>query len=153
MARPRVFSIVRILIDLAAAGHYNAAGGARSELWSANMAGDSRLLVQGIGDVTIVNFIDASILDMAHIQKIADELYSLVDEKDKRKMVLDFSAVKFLSSQMLGVLLTLQKKIKALKGKVVFCALKPELKKVFQITGLDKLFEFYPDETKALDGF
>jgi anti-anti-sigma factor len=117
------------------------------------MSGDSRLLVQGIGDVTIVNFIDASILDMAHIQKVADELYSLVDEKDRRKIVLDFSAVRFLSSQMLGVLLTLQKKLQALKGKMAFCGIKPELKKVFQITALDKLFEFYPDETKALNAF
>lgn len=117
------------------------------------MAGDSRLLVQGIGDVTIVNFIDASILDMAHIQKIADELYSLVDERDKRKLILDFSAVKFLSSQMLGVLLTMQKKVKGLKGKMCFCSLKPELQKVFQITGLEKLFEFYGDETKALNAF
>ena len=117
------------------------------------MSGDSRLLIQGIGDVTIVNFVDNSILDMAHIQKIADELYELVDVRDKRRMILDFQTVKFLSSQMLGVLLTLNKKIKALKGKLVFCALKPELRKVFQVTGLEKLFEFYPDETKAINAF
>ena len=115
--------------------------------------GDSRLLVQGIGDVTVVNFMDASILDMATIQRIADELYVLIDEKDRRRMILDFSTVKFLSSQMLGVLLTVQKKMKVIKGKVVFCALKPDLRKVFQVTGLEKLFEFYPDETKALDAF
>src|SRR5205823_6113498 len=101
----------------------------------------------------IVNFIDASILDTTTIQKIADELYALVDEKDRRRMIVDFSSVQFLSSQMLGVLLTLAKKIGALKGKVVFCALKPDLRKIFQVTGLDNMFAFYADETKALDAF
>lgn len=117
------------------------------------MSGDSRLLVQGIGDVTIINFQDASILDTLLIQKIAAELYGLVDEKAKRKIILDFTTVKYMASQTLGVLLTLQKKARTLKGRVVFCSLKPDLMKVFKITGLEKMFEFYDDETKALDAF
>lgn len=117
------------------------------------MGQESRLLVQGIGDVTVVNFTSHSLLDAAEITRIAEELYGLVEVKDKRKMVLDFSGVKLLSSQTIGVLLSLQKKLGPLKGKVVFCGMKPDLKKVFEITGLVKMFEFYPDETKALAAF
>ncbi|MEE8169169.1 MAG: STAS domain-containing protein [Phycisphaerae bacterium] len=117
------------------------------------MGHDSRLLVQGIGDVTIINFQDASILDTVQIDRIADELYGLVDQKARRKIVLDFSAVKFLSSQTIGVLLKLQKKSRAIKGKVVLCAMRSELQKMFEISGLEALFEFYPNETKALEAF
>lgn len=117
------------------------------------MSEKPRLLVQGIGDVTIVNFTEAAILDAAQIQRIADELYKLVDQNARRKMVLDFSAVKFLSSQTLGVLLMVKKKIDAIKGKVVFCGLRRELQEVFRMTNLHKSFEFYADETKALAAF
>lgn len=114
------------------------------------MPGDSRLLIHEIGDVTVVNFQEASILDSLLIQKIADELYALVDQKARRKIVLDFSRVKFLASQTIGVMLNLQKKAKSIKGEVVICAMKPEIHKVFKITGLDKIFAFYPDEEKAM---
>jgi anti-sigma B factor antagonist len=114
---------------------------------------DSRLLVQGIGDVSIVNFQDASILEAPLVQRIADELYSMADAQARRKIVLDFTNVRFLSSQTLGVMLTLQKKCQAIKGKVVLCGMRPDLLKMFKITGLEKMFEFYSDETKALDAF
>ena len=113
----------------------------------------SDLLIQCIGDVTVVSFVDTSILDQVHIQRIAEPLYHLVDAQDRRKLILDFSSVKLLSSQMMGVLLTLNKKMKAIKGKMVFCGLKPDLQKLFQVTGLEKLFEFYPDEPEAMDAF
>jgi len=114
------------------------------------MSSESRLLIHQIGDVTVVNFQDASILDTLLIQRIAEELYSLVDLKARRKIVLDFGTVKFLASQTIGVMLNLQKKSKSIKGKVVICSMKSEIHKVFKITGLDKIFEFYPDEEKAI---
>lgn len=113
----------------------------------------SRLLIQGIADVTIVHFNDASVLDPVTIQKIAEELYDLVDNRDKRKIVLDFSNVRFLSSSAIGVLLTLKKKADAIKGRVALCAVRPEIEKVFKITSLHRLFSFYPDESKATSGF
>ncbi|KKL57020.1 hypothetical protein LCGC14_2239560, partial [marine sediment metagenome] len=76
-----------------------------------------------------------------------------VDEQAQRKLLLDFSRVKFLSSAMLGVLISLQKRSAGIKGRVVICGLRPELHKVFKITRLDKLFDFYDNETEALGSF
>lgn len=117
------------------------------------MAQESSLLIQGIGDVTIINFTTPSMLDSAEITRMADEMYALVEKQAKRKIILDFSTIKFLASQSIGVMLSLQKKLKAIKGKVVFCGLKPEVKKLFVLTGLEKVFEFYPDEEHALTAF
>jgi len=117
------------------------------------MSNTARLLIQPIRDVTVVNFQDASILDTAVVDEIGRALYELVDGQARRKLILDFSNVKFLSSSALGVLITLKKKSSAIKGDVVLCSMRPELKKVFEITNLNKMFKFWENENKALGHF
>ena len=56
----------------------------------------------------------------------------------------------FLSSQTLGVMLNLHKKIGERKGWFGVCGLKQDLHKVFKLTRLDKLFNFYDNEEQAL---
>ncbi|HOA75944.1 MAG TPA: STAS domain-containing protein, partial [Phycisphaerae bacterium] len=82
-----------------------------------------------------------------------EELYDLVDNKARKKLVLDFTKVQFLSSSALGVLITLRKKAAAIKGDVVLCGLRKDLMKVFEITNLNKVFTFAPTEEKALAHF
>ena len=116
------------------------------------MAG-GHLFIHPIRDVTIVNFNQTAILDTVQIQQLGEELYELVDAQARRKVVLDFSNVKFLSSSALGVLITMQKKAKEIKGRLLLCGLKPDLRKVFKITSLEKLFEFFETEEQALNAF
>lgn len=113
----------------------------------------SSLVLSQIENVTIVTFRSASIIDLPSVESIGRDLYTLVDDQAKRRIILDFSAVKFLSSQMLGVLIALQKKAKAIRGRVVLSGLRPELMKVFKITKLDKVLEFASDEADALKRF
>lgn len=113
----------------------------------------ARLLIHPFRDVTVVNFQDASILDTVQVEQIGEELYGLVDAKNRKKLILDFTKVQFLSSSALGVLITLKKKCSAIKGEVVICGMRKELKKVFEITNLQKLFTFTDDEEKALARF
>ena len=117
------------------------------------MATAARLFTQTFKDVTIVNFEEARILDTALIQKIGEELYRLVDDMARRKLVLDFTKVQFLSSSALGVLITLQKKATAAKATVVICGMRKELMKVFEIMKIDKLFKFCADERAGLAVF
>ena len=117
------------------------------------MAANARLLLQPIRDVTVVTFQDSSILDTLQVEAIGQELFALVDDKACRKLVLDFANVKFLSSSALGVLINLRKKADAIKGQIILCGLRADLKKVFEITRLDKLFKFREDENKALADF
>jgi len=117
------------------------------------MPAESRLLIHPIRDVVIVNFIDPSILDTLQVEAIGKELFELVDQRNHRKIILDFQNVKFLSSSALGVLITMKKKADAIKGKVVICSMKPDLKKVFKITKLDKMFEFCDNEEEGLGTF
>lgn len=113
----------------------------------------ANLLTEDYAGVLLVTFTDSSILDGAVIEQIGRELYRLTDEQHKRKLVLNFANVHLLSSHALGVLVTLHKKSKEIDGEMVFCGMKPELKKVFSITSLDKVFKFFPDDAAALASF
>jgi anti-anti-sigma factor len=113
----------------------------------------SRLVIQDYAGITVVTFSDSSILDSATITQIGTDLYKLPDEQHKQKIILDFVNVKFLSSHALGILITLNKKLAAIKGTLVICSLRPELMKVFTITSLDKLLKFYADDAAALKSF
>ena len=109
-----------------------------------------RLYCEPRGDITIVSFMDKKILDEANIQDIGDELFALVDERYKIKLVLNFENVEFLSSAALGKLITLNKKVKNENGALRLCGIRPQILEVFRITKLNKLFQIYDTEEQAL---
>ena len=74
-----------------------------------------RLEVEDIGDIAVVNFVDKKILDEQNIQMIGDDLFRLVDELGRRKILLNFGNVEFLSSAALGKLITLHRKLQAVQ--------------------------------------
>ncbi len=118
------------------------------------MAGPGmKLIVRNLSDVTLVAFDEPSILESAMVERLGADLYRLVDQMDRTKLILDFSKVQFLASAAVGVVINLQKKIAARHGKLVICALRRELTKVFQIMKLEKLFTFCPDQAAALAVF
>ena len=117
------------------------------------MPEQGKISTQTIQGITIVTFEDGSILDPLQVQDISQQLHTLVEEEDRQRLILDFHKVKILSSQMLGVLISLLKRIRNDRGRVVICGMKPELHKVFKITNLDKLFNFYDTEGHALRSF
>jgi anti-sigma B factor antagonist len=115
-----------------------------------------RLEVEQIGDVTIVNFVDRKILDEQNIQKIGEDLFSLVDDEGARKLLLNFGNVEFLSSAALGKLITLNKKLMALRsegGQLILCNIDPQIHVVFEITKLDKFFNIQKEEQDGLQAF
>lgn len=112
-----------------------------------------RLEIEEVGDVTVVNFVDKKILDEQNIQVIGEQLFDLVDNQAKKKILLNFGNVEFLSSAALGKLITMNKKVATAGGKMAMCRIAKEIMEVFEITKLDKLFKIYKDEQAALQAF
>lgn len=117
------------------------------------MSGTNRLEITEVGDVTIVRFKDEKIVDEAAIQEIGNELFKLVEQQRRHKLLLNFSQVDFLSSATLGKLITLDKKVKAAQGKLKLSNIKQKIYEVFAITRLNKLFDIKDDEAEALAAF
>lgn len=114
--------------------------------------GTRRLELEEVGDVTVAKFIDKKILDEGNIQIIGNQLFALIEEDGRQKIVLDFSNVEYLSSAALGKLITMDKKVKAAKGKLRLCAIRPDIYEVFAITKLNKLFDMKDTLEAALAG-
>lgn len=113
-----------------------------------------RLEVEDIGDIAVVNFVDKKILDEQNIQLIGEELFRLVDELGRTKILLNFGNVEFLSSAALGKLITLNRKLQGVPGgKLILCSISQDIREVFEITKLDKLFTIHKDEQTALQAF
>jgi anti-sigma B factor antagonist len=112
-----------------------------------------RLEVEDIGDVTVVNFTDRKILDEQNIQIIGEQLFSLVDEMGRRKVLLNFGNVEYLSSAALAKFITLNKKLQQVEGRLILCNIDPQIREVFEITKLNKLFTIHDEEQAALQAF
>ena len=117
------------------------------------MAKYRHLEVSEVGDATVVRFVDRKILDEANIQGLGQELFNLVEQEKREKVLLNFSAVEFLSSAALGKLITLERKVKDHGGKLKLCNIRPEIYEVFALTKLNKLFDIKEDEADALAAF
>jgi anti-sigma B factor antagonist len=117
------------------------------------MATHRRIEVSKVGDVTLVKFADKKILDEANIQELGVELFSLVEQDNRKAILLDFSNVEFLSSAALGKLITLDRKVKTHKGRLKMCSIRPEIYEVFQITKLNKVFDIRKDQPEAMSAF
>ena len=116
------------------------------------MAKSNLIITQSEG-VTVATLRLASLIDGPMIEAVGSELNAIVDDQAVKKLIVDFRAVGFLSSQMISVLVSLHKKSKSIGGLVVLAGMRPNLKKVFEITKLDKLLVFAKDEKDAMTKF
>ena len=100
--------------------------------------------------IYIVSFKQPSICGVAQIDTIATCLRTLVSEQNPDHLVVDFSGVVFFSSQMLGLLVDLWRRMKDSGGQLLVSGINPQLTRVFRITHLDKLFAFYENSQAAV---
>lgn len=107
--------------------------------------------VQVVEKFTVVEFRNASLMDPVELEHIGQSLYRLVDAEDRRRIVLDFEKVQYLSSQAIGIVLTMNKKLNALKNsKLVLCGIGPRLAELLKITRLDRLLTIKPTQKEAV---
>jgi anti-sigma B factor antagonist len=114
------------------------------------MAKTRRIKVDESGPVSVVTFADSKIIDEAEIQELGQELYDLVERDNRKKIVLNFGNVEFLSSAALGKLIGFDKRVKQHSAELILTNIRPEIYEVFAITKLTKLFQIKDDEADAL---
>ena len=113
----------------------------------------SHLTIDQQDEVAIVRFNDATILDASQIDAVSRELFGLIDKQNLRKIAIDMSSLQMISSQTLGVFLKMRQNIDDLGGRMVFCGIDPKLYRVFKITNLISVFQFYDDADLAVQSF
>ena len=107
--------------------------------------------VQKVEKYSVIEFRTNSLMNPSELESIATDLYRLVDEEDRRYLVLDFENVKYLSSQAIGIVLTLHKKLSQLgKSSFVLCGVGPTLMQLLKITRLDRVLKIKPSQKEAV---
>jgi len=101
-------------------------------------------------DATVVAFKSATISDVSEIEGASAEIRGFIEKHSPRKIVFDFGGVKFFSSQVLGLLLDIRKKMEPYAGEIVISSIDPQLHRIFKITCLDRIFRFFPDKNSAV---
>jgi anti-anti-sigma factor len=103
------------------------------------------------GAVLTILLTDPKILDEPTIAQIHQDIVAVLERTEQPNVLLDFSAVKFMSSAALGMLIRVNKKCKEYKVNLKLCGIAKEIKQVFSITGLDKVFAIYAtaDDARA----
>jgi anti-sigma B factor antagonist len=116
---------------------------------------ENRLLrLESVDGVIVVSFRVTKILADEDGEAIDMQLTSLVEDEAYKFLLLNFSNVEFFGPpDVIGKLVRLKKRIAAVGGKLKLCCINAGMLEVLRITGIDREFEIYPDEQKALDDF
>lgn len=102
------------------------------------------------GDVSVIKICWK--LDVNSSPLLEAKFTSLI-EKGEKNFILDFSEVVYISSSGLRAVLMAAKKTTAAGGKILLCALKPQIMEVFNMSGFTSLFPIFETEEEALKSF
>lgn len=103
-----------------------------------NLQADPSILkVYQTGELTVVGFGGQDVPDEACIAAYRTELLGLIDHFNCKVMAFDLTGVKFMPSGMLGVLMSIHKKV----GQVELYNPSPDVMEVLRITHFDRFFE------------
>jgi anti-anti-sigma factor len=116
------------------------------------------LLAMAKDFVKVTNTQSASVIDLAlpesldseEFDRLNESMLSAVDGKSSGKWVLDLSAVDYMGSSVLGLMINVRQHIKTAGGRLALCGLSPRLTQIFHTCCLEKLFTIAKTRDEAL---
>jgi len=93
------------------------------------------------------------LINLAKEPDMGEELQTVIDmvsEENDKDVVVDFMDTDIITSSSIAKLLKLRKVLIGNDQKLLFSSVCPKTKSIFEITGLDNVFEFVDDQFVAL---
>ncbi len=87
-------------------------------------------------------------VDVYTAPQLKQQMISLL-EGGARQMIVDLTKVEYLDSTALGVLIGGLKRMREMDGNMVLVCPSPRIRRVFEITGLDKIFDIHNTAQEA----
>lgn len=85
----------------------------------------------------------SGILDGTKAGQFRQEISKLV-ESNVNIVLIDFQDVTFMDSSGLGALVLALKTVRAAGGKLFICSVNEQIKMLFELTSMDRVFEIFP---------
>lgn len=94
-----------------------------------------------VDDVVVGRFQVPRLTEDQNIEQLGQDLFALVEQYEFRKIVLSLASVEYLTSSVLGKLITLHRKVHRAEGKLVLCELQHEVREVLRLSRLIDYFK------------
>ncbi|KMT22579.1 anti-sigma F factor antagonist [Clostridium cylindrosporum] len=89
-------------------------------------------------------------LDHHNAEIVRIKIDNKIDELGSQNIIFDFNGVNFMDSSGIGVVMGRYRKLSTTGGKACVINLKPQIKRVFELSGLFKIIPEYEDIQKAV---
>lgn len=109
------------------------------------------LVVRKQSGVTIIGFAPGQrVFSRPSVENMAREFDALVADADDKRFIVSFEGVEYMSSTVLGVLVSVLMRIYKGGGELRIACVTEDLELLFRLTGLHKVFEICPTFDSAI---
>lgn len=106
--------------------------------------------ISEVGDVVVGRFTVPRLTEDQNVEQLGQDLFALVEQFDRRKIVLSLKCVEYLTSSVLGKLITMHRKLHRKQGRLILCDLQPEVREVMRLSRLIDYFKTVESYEQAL---
>ena len=99
------------------------------------------------GPITVGTLDEANMLDAMNVTDFGNGVLEYVKDKPGLNLLLNFQNVDYMSSAALTELLRINEALRDSQGSVRLCGLTKDIRKVFQITNLERLFVIHEGDS------
>lgn len=114
------------------------------------MTVDFEIIEKNIEDIKVIKVVGE--LDALVAPKLKDRIAKLV-EGDITKFIIDFEELVHINSLAMGILRGKLRIVKEAGGDIKLVKLNEHIKTIFEMIGLDEIFEIYTTEEEAVEAF
>lgn len=108
------------------------------------------IIEKNVGDIKVIKVIGE--LDVLVAPKLKERITKLV-EMDTTKFIIDFEELVHINSLAMGILRGKLRVVKEIGGDIKLIKLNENIKTIFEMIGLDEIFEIYETEDEAVESF
>jgi anti-sigma B factor antagonist len=106
--------------------------------------------LRGVGPVSVIDV--KGYLD-AHTAPELENVFNRLLDGKQYKVVVNFDELKYISSAGLGVFMAYVETMRENKGDIKFSNMKENVYNIFDLLGFPILYEFFKEETEAVQKF
>ena len=114
------------------------------------MVNNFEILEKNLGEIKELKVVGELVALVA--PKLKERITKLV-EGDSTKFIIDFEEVTHINSLAMGILSGKLKVVKEMGGDIKLIKLNEHIKAIFEMIGLDEIFEIYETEDEAVANF
>lgn len=114
------------------------------------MVTNFEIIEKNVGDIKVIKVVGE--LDALVAPKLKERISKLI-EMENYKFIIDFQDLVHINSLAMGILRGKLRTVKEMGGDIKLINLNEHIKTIFEMIGLDEIFEIYDSEEEAVESF